>query len=231
MTFGGQVRMVARAEAQVEARRGDVFWVAAPFGLAALLVLAMAVGADLPQLRQLGAGLYWTVLLLLGALVTLRAGSAEPPTRRDALLLAGLEPGARFLGRWIVAAGTMSTFGLVLWPVLVVLYDLDGAAALTVLGMLPVFAAGLGALGTLAAELTTGSGPRGLLASLLVVPVGVPLAIAGTQAADGLAYGASPLPWVVLALFVDATVLVGGLVAAPGLAPAPPTTTASTEGK
>ena len=54
VTFGGQVRMVARAEAQVEARGGEVFWVAAPFGLAALLVLAMAVGADLPQLRQRG---------------------------------------------------------------------------------------------------------------------------------------------------------------------------------
>lgn len=223
MNFVRQVALVARTEAQVEVRGGDVLWVAAPFGLGALLALAMAVGADLPLLRDLGAGIYWTVLLVLGALVTLRAGTAEPSARRDALMLAGLDTGARFLGRWLVATGTMTAFGLVLWPVLVIVYDVDGPAALMVLGMLPLFAAGMGAMGTLAADLTTGTAARGLLVSLLVVPIGVPLAIAGTQAADGLVYGASPLPWLLLALAVDLTVLTGGLLAAPALVSAPRT--------
>ena len=221
MTFASQIRVVVRSEAQIEARAGDVLWVAAPFGLAALLVLAVAVGADLPLLRQLGAGVYWTMLLVIGALVALRAGTTEPAVRREALLLAGLDDSARFVGRWVVASGTMLGFGLLLWPVLVIVYGVGAAVATTVLGLLPLVAGGLGGLGTLAGELTAGTGARALLVSLLVVPLGVPLVVAGTQAAEGVVYGTSPLPWVALALTVDMVVLVAGLLAAPALVTAP----------
>lgn len=221
MTFAAQVRAVVWSEAQIEARAGDVLWVAGPFGLAALLVLAVAVGADLPLLRELGAGVFWTMLLVIGALVALRAGTTEPAPRRDALLLAGLDDSARFLGRWVVATATMLGFGLLLWPVLVVVYGVGAAVATTVLGMLPLVAGGLAGLGTLAGELTNGTGARALLVSLLVVPLGVPLVVAGTQAAEGIVYGASPLPWIALVLTVDVVVLVAGLLVAPALVSAP----------
>lgn len=224
MSWWKQVVAVARSEAQVEHRAGDVLWVAVPFGLAALLLLAIASGADVPALRRLGPGLYWALVLLFGTLVALRQASAEPDERRDALLLAGLDPGARHLGRTTVAAGALIAFGGVLVPALVVLYDPPAEAALRVIAFLPVVAAGLAALGTLAADLTATLRQRNLLAPLLVVPLAVPLAVAATQAAEGATYGQSPLPWLVLAVTVDVVVLTAGLAAAPALQPAPSTT-------
>lgn len=221
MSWARQVVVVARAEGQVEARAGDVLWVAAPFGIAALLLAAMAVGADVPLLRDLGPGLYWALMLLFGTLVALRPGTVEPAARRDALLLVGLDPSARFAGRAVVGVATMLVFGLVLWPVLVVLYDPAAAPAAMVLVFLPLVAVGMGALGTLAADLTSTIASRGLLASLLVVPVAVPLAVAGTQAAEGAVYGQSPAPWLLLVLAVDVVVLAAGIAAAPGLMTAP----------
>lgn len=223
MTWWQQLVAVARAEAQVERRAGDVLWVAVPFGLAALLLVAVATGADVPSLRRLGPGLYWALLLLFGTLVALRQATAEPDERRDALLLAGLDASARHLGRTVVAAGALAAFGLVLVPVLVVLYDPPVGAVGRVLVFLPVVSLGLGALGTLAADLTATLRQRSLLAPLLVVPLAVPLAVAATQAAEGATYGQNPLPWLVLAVTVDLVALSAGIGAAPALQPAPPT--------
>lgn len=221
MTWWRQVIVVARSETQVERRAGDVLWVAVPFGMAALLLLAIAAGADVPGLRRLGPGLYWALLLLFGTLVSLRHATTEPDARRDALMLAGLDGGARHLGRTIVAIGALATFGVVLVPVLVVLYDPPIPALVRVVGFLPVVAVGLGALGTLAADLTATLHQRSLLAPLLIVPLAVPLAVAATQAAEGATYGQSPLPWLALVVTVDLVALVAGVAAAPVLAPSP----------
>lgn len=219
MSWWQQMVAVARSETQVERRAGDVLWVAVPFGLAALLLLAIAAGADLPRLRQEGPGIYWALLLLFGTLVSLRQATTEPPERREALLLAGLDPSARHLGRVAVAAGTLAVFGVVLVPVLVALYDPGLGAVARLVAFLPVVAVGLGGLGTLAAELTGSLRDRSLLAPLLVVPLAVPLAVAATQAVEGATYRQSLAPWLVLALVVDALALVAGTVAAPALQP------------
>lgn len=217
-----QVRVIARAELQVEWRAGDVLWVAVPFGGAGLLLLAMAVGADLPILRDLGPGLFWAMLLLFGTLVALRPGAIEPGARHDALLLGGMDPGARFTARAGVAALAVLGFGLVLSSVMLVVYDLDGSVLASMLLLLPFVSAGLGGLGTLAGDLTSGVHQRGLLASLLVLPLALPLALAGTQVAESARYGQSAVPWVVLALAVDVLVALVGVVTAPSLLGPPP---------
>lgn len=217
-----QVRVIARAELQVEWRAGDVLWVAVPFGGAGLLLLAMAVGADLPILRDLGPGLFWAMLLLFGTLVALRPGAIEPAARHDALLLGGMDPGARFTARAVVAALAVLAFGLVLSAVMLVVYDLDGSVLASMLLLLPFVSAGLGGLGTLAGDLTSGAQQRGLLASLLVLPLALPLALAGTQVAESARYGQSAVPWVVLALAVDVLVALVGVVTAPSLLGPPP---------
>jgi heme exporter protein B len=217
-----QVRALGRAEVQVEWRTGDVIWVAVPFGGAGLLLLAMAVGADLPILRDLGPGLFWAMLLLFGTLVALRPGTVEPVARHDALLLAGLDPSARFVARAGVAALTVLSFGLLLLAVVLVVYDLGVRVVAWMLVVLPMVAVGLGGLGTLAGDLTWGVQQRGLLASLLVLPLAVPLALAGTQVAESVRYGQSVVPWLAMAVTVDVIVALVGIATAASLLGAPP---------
>lgn len=56
---------------------------------------------------------------------------------------------------------------------------------------------------------------RGVVAPLLVVPLSVPLLLAVVQVPPTLAYGGSPLPWLLVAVLVDVTLL----TMAAGLAP------------
>ena len=69
---GEQVRALVGLHLALERRTGEALLVVAPFGAVALLLLPMAVGTDIPLLRQVGPGFYWLVVLLFGVMLTVR---------------------------------------------------------------------------------------------------------------------------------------------------------------
>lgn len=206
-TLPGPLRQaceVARTELRIEARAGETLWVITPFGAAALLLTPMAVGADRPLLAQLGMGMYWVVVLLFGVLVTLRQTVTDPPGQLAMLRLTGAPAAARLAGR---AAGTtvvLLVFELVLLPVVVVLYLPDLAGWLWLPAVLPLTAAGLAALGTLAGALVQGMAGRTTLGPLLVCPLALPLLLGATEAGNAAGYGRAPWLWLVLLVTVAA---------------------------
>lgn len=209
-----QLRALLVAELRAELRAGEVLLTTLPFAAAALLVVAIAVGADVPLLRRIGPGLFWGIVLLFGSLVALRQTFVDRPARRELLLLLGVDPAMQWVARAIAAATLVLAFELLLAPVVVVVYDVGptgwpGQAAVAVL-----VAVGLGALGTLAADLTASSTTRSSLGPLIVTPLMLPLVIAAVQLHAGAAYGASPWGWLAMALFVDVTVVLAGLLSA-----------------
>ena len=209
-----QALEVAAKDLRVEARSGEALPVILPFGATALLLLPIAVGADLPLLRQAGWGMFWVVVLLFGTLVTVRGTAVDDPAQRDLLALLGVDPAARFAGQTLASALLLVAFQLLLAPVAVALYD-PGLAGWRWLGpAVALVAVGLAALGTLAGTLTASLPARGTLAPLLVVPLSLPLLLAGTQVMGGAAYGRSPLPWLLLLLAADLVVLTAGVLAA-----------------
>lgn len=209
-----QMRALIAAELRAELRAGEVLLATAPFAAAGLLVVAIGVGADTPLLRRVGPGVFWAVVLLFGSLVTLRQTFTDRPARRDLLVLLGIDPAVRWAARATAAATLLVGFELVLAPVLVLLYDpplvgLPGQLATTVLA-----AVGIGALGTLAADLTGNVRARTSLVPLIVVPLSLPLVIAGVQLHEAATYGASPWPWLLLATAVDLVLVLAGLLSA-----------------
>lgn len=202
------------AELRAELRAGEVLLTTLPFAAGGLLVVAIAVGADVPLLRRLGPGLYWALVLLFGSLVMLRQSAAERPARRDLFVLLGIDPSVRWISRATAATLLLLSFELLLAPIAVVVYDpdlqglvLQAAAALLV-------AVGVGALGTIASDLAASARTNTSLVPLIVTPLTLPLLIAAVQLHDGAAYGASPWPWIALALLVDLTIVVAGLLTA-----------------
>ena len=125
-TVTGKLRMctaIAGNRLRLERRAGEALLVIAPFGAIALLIIPMAVGTDVPLLRQVGPGMYWVVLLLFGVMVILRQSSHQTPAQARLLTLAGVPGAVRMLGNAIATTVLLLGFGAVLAPVAVLLYD------------------------------------------------------------------------------------------------------------
>lgn len=210
-----QALLLARRDFAVELRAGETLAVTLPFAATALLLVALAVGANVALLRTIAPGVLWSVVLLFGALVSIRHSALEPPGHRDALTLLGVEPGARFLAQTAVGAVLLAGIEASLALVSIVLYDppLHGWAWLIVL--IPLVAVGIAALGSLTSALTARTRGRAVLGPLLLVPLALPLVIAATQVIEGALYRQSAAPWLLLIFAIDLTLMSLGIATAP----------------
>ena len=213
MNLWRQTAVLFRFQLRDEARTGEVTAVIIPFGAIALLVIPMAVGIETALLTRIGPGLFWAVVLLFGIVVTQRRTAAASPAHRDALSLLGIDPAARFAATALASGILLLGFELATGLVMIVLYDpvVVGWGWLALI--LPLVAIGLGMLGTVAGSVADG---RGLLASLLVAPLAIPILHGAAQASEGLRLGVGILRWIVVLALVDVVlVLVGVLTARP----------------
>lgn len=217
MTIWRCAGLIAGRELTVERRMGEALLVTAPFGAVALVVTAMAVGADAPLLRQVGPGMYWVVVLLFGTLVTLRQSASEQPESARALTLAGVPLAVRLLGAAGASFALVVAFEMLLAPVAIGLFDPALRGWPWLLAMVPVVALGVALLGAVAQGLLDPTGVRMTLGPLLTVPLAVPLLLAATQTVEAAALDRSPVPWALLGVIVDlalvlAVVFVGSLM-------------------
>ncbi|WP_458040875.1 MULTISPECIES: heme exporter protein CcmB [Bacteria] len=212
----GKLRMctaIAGNRLRLERRAGEALLVIAPFGAIALLIIPMAVGTDVPLLRQVGPGMYWVVLLLFGVMVILRQSSHQTPAQARLLTLAGVPGAVRMLGNAIATTVLLLGFGAVLAPVAVLLYDPVLAGWAWFLALLPGVATGLALLGVIADTLVHWIHVRSTLGPLLIVPLALPLLLGATQVLEAVAFGRSPLPWLLLIATVDLILLLAVLFA------------------
>jgi heme exporter protein B len=204
---------IARVDLMVERRLGDTFRVILPFGVVALLVFPLALGARLAVIRDIGPAVFWALAVLFGMQVALRQSAADVGPRRDLYALVGLDPAAKFLGRLLSGSVLMTGFLLVLFLAMVALYgpvtDRRGWWVMTLSSLL--MAVGLTELSTLAGEVTAGLRHRAQLASLLVAPLSVPLVIGASQALAGFGAGTGILPWTLLLIATDMALAVVGI--------------------
>lgn len=201
---------LARKDLLLEWRAGEALLVTAPFGAVALMFVPLAIGSDVPLLRQIGPGMYWLVVLLFGVLVTLRQSAVDDQAQRAVLRLCGVSPAVRLAGRALANTVLVLAFALLLAPVTVILYDPELSGWPWFVLTLPLVAAGLALLGTLADALAEGLAGRTALGPLLVVPVALPLLLGAVQVLDAARYGHRPWPWLLLMLTID---LLAGLAA------------------
>ncbi len=214
--FGSQVVAVVERDLKRERRRGDVLWVTIPFGAMALLLLPLAVGIDTVLLRRIGPGVFWVTVMLFGVLVSVGRASIETQPQRDAAALLGLDPAAGYVGRSVSSGALLMLFEVVVGAVAVVLYGFELVGIPWLVLTVLLVAAGLGLLGSLAASLVGASAAGSALVPLLVAPLSVPLLLGATQAYEGLRFGDSILPWMLLmAAVVLLAAIVGILTARP----------------
>lgn len=211
------VATLIRAELRVETRTGSTLLVLAPYAVAALALMALATGADLPLLRRVAPGLLWSTVVVLGTLTAMRPGFSADPAQRDLLHLLGLAPEVIWIARVVTASVLLAALEAVLTVAAVVLLDLTISDLLLHVAAALMTAIGLAALGVLARDLADGVRSGIALAPLVVVPLAVPLALAPVQAQALAEAGASGWPWLAVSGLV-ATIAAGvGIAAAPSL--------------
>jgi heme exporter protein B len=216
--FWRQTVAIVKRDLIVEGRSRETLAVVLPFAAAAVFVVPFATDALEVRLSTIAYPVYWLVALLFGMQVALRQNGVESQAQRRQLALLGVDPVARFAGRVLAGSALVLLVLAVTAPLIFLFYDPEPIPRpWTMAGVLVLFALGIAMLSTLAGDVTTGLAARTTLASLLVVPVSVPLLLGAAQTLESLIRGRTTLPWVLTLVVADLVLAVTGVLTARSL--------------
>jgi heme exporter protein B len=174
-------------------RRSDVATALLFFVIVASL-FPLGIGAEPNLLRSIAPGVIWVAALLSSMLSLGRLFAADHADGTLEQMLLGAAPlgvvaAAKVLAHWLVSGLPL----VVIAPLIALQYDLPaplfGVLALSLLLGTPV----LSLVGAIGAALTLGVRGGGVLLSLLVLPLYVPVLIFGAGSVDMAAAGLTPL--------------------------------------
>ena len=177
--------LVAGKDLRIEWRSRVTFSQVVPFAGLVLVLFGFALDANRPVLERATSGLFWITIMFVTTLAVQRSTSIETTDgARRALLLAGIEPVAVFIGKAAAVAVQLLAVELVLVGGIVVLYGADiesfGLVAATCL----VATVGIAGAGTLLGALVAGVRARETVLPILLLPVLAPVLIGATRAFD-----------------------------------------------
>jgi heme exporter protein B len=173
-------------------RRSDVATALLFFVIVASL-FPLGVGAEPNLLRSIAPGVIWVAALLSSMLSLSRLFAADHADGTLEQMLLGVSPlgvvaAAKVLAHWLVSGLPLVAIA----PLIALQYDLPaplyGTLVLSLLLGTPV----LSLIGAVGAALTLGLRGGGVLLSLLVLPLYVPVLIFGAGSVDMAAAGLSP---------------------------------------
>ncbi|MBF0308274.1 MAG: heme exporter protein CcmB [Magnetococcales bacterium] len=176
------------------------------FAISVLVVFQAAFNPDRREAMQLLPGLLWVTILFTSLVGLGRVFQAEEEDGAfEGLMLAPLGRGVIFLGKWLGNLVLTVAVEVLLLPLMLILFNVDGWSSLpAVFGVLLLGTLGLTGLGVLLAALTQAARSRETLLALLLLPLVVPLLIAGVQATAALLSGQGELTaWVRLMVVFD----------------------------
>jgi len=173
-------------------RKSDVGTALVFFVIVASL-FPLGVGAEPNLLRAIGPGVIWVAALLSSMLSLSRLFAADHADGTLEQMLLGAAPlgivvAAKAAAHWLVSGLPL----VLIAPVLAIQYDLSasliGVLTLSLLIGTPV----LSMIGAIGAALTLGLRGGGVLLSLLVLPLYVPVLVMGAGSVDMTAAGLAP---------------------------------------
>lgn len=170
-------------------RRADVLTTLF-FFIIVVSLFPLGVGPEMNMLRAMGPGVLWVAALLASMLSLGRLFSSDYlDGTLEQMLLAPQPLSLLVLGK-VAAHWLVSGVPLVLMaPVLGIQYDLSPDALLVLVGSLLLGTPVLSMIGAIGAALTLGLRGGGVLLSLLVLPLYIPVLIFGTGAVDATISG------------------------------------------
>jgi len=205
-------RAVVERDLLLALRRKSDIGIALLFFVIVTSLFPLGVGAEPNLLRSIAPGVIWVAALLASMLSLDRLFAADHADGTlEQMLLAGAPLGviavAKVLAHWLVAGLPL----VVLAPLIALQYDLAPALYGTLALSLALGTPVLSMVGAIGAALTLGLRGGGILLSLLVLPLYVPVLIMGAGSVELASAGLSPTGQLLL--------LAAALVAAAAFAP------------
>ncbi|MCZ6523824.1 MAG: heme exporter protein CcmB [Alphaproteobacteria bacterium] len=209
---GPTLSRVLRRDLRLALRQwGDAAMIPAFFVIAASL-FPLGLGASAETLARIAPAVLWVIALLAAMLSLDRLFLTD--YEDGSLELIALDPNPLALAVLGKCAAHWLTTGLpltLLAPVLALLLNLDPAAIPALVLAMALATPSLTLIGAIGAALTLGARRGGVLLSLLVLPLYVPILSFGAGAVDAAVHGEAASPYIV---FLGA-VLLGALSLAP----------------
>ncbi len=164
-------------------RQGGGVGMALGFFLTVLVLLPLGIGPDLKFLQRMAPGALWITLLLSVLLSTDRIFQPDYEDGSLELMTMGPMPlelvaGAKALAHWLGTGLPLA----ILAPGIGVLLNLDSMLFLPLLAAMSVGSLALSLLASLGAAITVGLRRGGMIVSLLILPLYVPVLIFGVSA-------------------------------------------------
>ena len=188
-----------RRELLLAFRQGGEIGLALGFFVLAVVLFPLGVGPEAEMLRRIGAGIIWVAALLAAVLSLDRLFAADYADGNLDLLALSAMPlegavAAKCAAHWATTGLPLT----VISPFLALLVDLDPAQiAILTLGLL-IGTPALSLMGAIAAALTLGARRPGVLSSLLVLPLYLPVLIFGAGAVEAGTAGGGARPHLLL---------------------------------
>jgi heme exporter protein B len=180
-----------RRELLLAFRQGGEIGLALGFFVLAVVLFPLGIGPELEILRRIGPGIIWVAALLAAVLSLDRLFTADHiDGGLDLLALSAMPLGGAVIvkcaAHWVTTGLPLAAIS----PFLGLLLDMDGLSILILMSGLIIGTPALSLLGAIAAALTLGSRRPGVLSSLIVLPLYLPVLIFGAGAVEAGATGA-----------------------------------------
>ena len=175
-------------------RKSDLAQVIFFFAVVVTLV-PLGAGPESNILRAIAPGVVWVAALLAALLSLPRMFAADYADGTLEQMLVAAEPlpvivMAKVFAHWLVTGVPMTVFATVFG----IMFDLELDVTLVMVGSLLIGTPVLSLVGAVGAALTLGLRAGGVLTSLLVLPLYIPVLIFGAGASQAVAVAMSPTP-------------------------------------
>lgn len=209
--YRAKVWAVMVKDLRAELRAKEVFGLMATFSVLAVVLFGLAFDLRVPNSAMIAPGVLWVVILFAGVLGLNRTFGAEVDRGSlAALLLAPVDRSAIYFGKLLANLVFLLVTEALILPVMLVIFDVNLFHPTLLLGLL-LGTIGYVAVGTLFAAMTASIRTRESMLPVLLLPVMVPVLMAGVRVSailiDGR--GQNDLPrWLGMLVAYDAIFLI-----------------------
>jgi heme exporter protein B len=214
-----EARAIAAKDLRIEVRGRYALAAVLPFAATLLIVFGLALGPGRATLQTTAPALLWLAVLFASVLSFRRSYEAETEDGAlEGLALAPIDRAAIFLGKAAAVAVQLLLLEAAVLALVVILFGLSiGSDPAVLIGAFVLGTVGLAAVGSLFGVLEASPRAREAVFPLLVLPLAVPVLLAGVKATAAatdpslvIGVGRSGWSWLLLLVAFDAVFIAAG---------------------
>lgn len=212
------VGLIASKDLRIEVRGRAVLATVFPFTGSLLIAFGLSLGPGRSRLQDVAPALLWLAILFAAMLASRQAYGAEgEDAALEGLVLSPVDRAAIFLGKALAILVQLAVMEALLLMLVVVFFGLRlGDAPLVLAPVLLLGTLGLCLVGSLFGTVAESSRTREAVFPLLVIPLTIPVLVAGIEATALITSGpaAGFGSWIGLLLAFDAVFAAAGILVA-----------------